>query len=53
MPSSKLDKKIKNAELHLKRAEQRKLDVSTVADRREELEALLEKKRLNREGHGA
>lgn len=51
MPDSKLNKKIKNAELHLKRAEQRKLDPSTIADRRDELQALLVQKELNKEKH--
>lgn len=51
MPDSKLNKKIKNAELHLKRAEQRKMDASTIADRKEELDALLAKKALNKAGH--
>lgn len=51
MPSSKLDKKIKNAELHLKRAEQRGLDPFTVSERQSELDALLVEKEKNRAQH--
>lgn len=51
MPDSKFNKRIKNAELHYKRAVQRKLDPSTVADRKDELDALLLQKELNREAH--
>lgn len=51
MPSSKLDKKIKNAELHLKRAEQRGADPFTVSERQDELDALLAEKRLNKAKH--
>lgn len=53
MPDSKLNKRIKNAELHLRRAEQRKLDPFTVSERKAELDALLAKKALNKAEHDA
>lgn len=48
MPDSKINKKIKNAELHLKRAEQRNADPETIADKREALQALLTEKEIGR-----
>lgn len=51
MPDSKLNKKIKNAELHLKRAEQRKSNPELIAEHRRLLEKLYTQKALNKAEH--
>lgn len=51
MPDSKINKRIKNAELALKRAEQRKLDPETIEEHRRLLEKLHTQKSINKESH--
>ena len=52
MPDSKINKRIKNAELALKRAEQRRLDSETIAEHKAVLEDLYAQKLINKDRHG-
>lgn len=51
MPDSKLNKKIKNAELHLKRAQQRNSDPETIAEHQAVLDALRAEKETHKARH--
>ena len=51
MPDSKINKRIKNAELALKRAEQRRLDSETIAEHKALLQKLYAQKSINKAGH--
>lgn len=52
MPDSKLTKRIKKAELALKRAESRKADPETIWEHKNLLEELYLQRTINKELHG-
>ena len=51
MPDSKINKRIKNAELALKRAEGRGADEQTIYEHRALLQELYAQKGINKAGH--
>lgn len=51
MPDSPLNKKIKNAKIKLKRAEERKLDAYSIAKYQAVVDALMEEKTLHMVKH--
>lgn len=52
MPDSKINKRIKNAELALKRAEGRKGNPEDIAEHKAVLEDLYAQKLINKDRHG-